>query len=267
MCACRNPPQRAGAGGPVQLQTVPLQKPLHQGLAHPPPQVCVLVLIPIGVFPPLRFWSVCGWCWSFSFALLWCSWASSDDVWISMLNKELKYFHDSSYLQRHPRLQPKMRAILLDWLLEVRAELSSPPTLNLCVAVGNQACLCAGERGVQPPPADGLPGAGLLRPLHADAGGREQGASAAAGHHGALHRLQDGGESWPPRAPTLRLQQLQTRNQKLSAPQEIYPPKICEFAYVTDGACDMWDIQQTELLMLKVRARYGCSHGAVCGGS
>lgn len=43
-----------------------------------------------------------------------------------MLNKELKYFHDSSYLQRHPRLQPKMRAILLDWLLEVRAELHSP---------------------------------------------------------------------------------------------------------------------------------------------
>lgn len=37
--------------------------------------------------------------------------------------------------------------------------------------------------------------------------------------------------------------------------QEIYPPKIFEFAYVTDGACDIWDIQQTELLMLKVRAR------------
>lgn len=37
--------------------------------------------------------------------------------------------------------------------------------------------------------------------------------------------------------------------------QEIYPPKIFEFAYVTDGACDIWDIQQTELLMLKVWAR------------
>lgn len=41
----------------------------------------------------------------------------------------------------------------------------------------------------------------------------------------------------------------------LSPLQEIYPPKIYEFAYVTDGACDMWDIQQTELHMLKVRAR------------
>lgn len=36
-----------------------------------------------------------------------------------MLNKELKYVHDKSYLQRHPKLQPKMRAILMDWLLEV----------------------------------------------------------------------------------------------------------------------------------------------------
>lgn len=42
-------------------------------------------------------------------------------------------------------------------------------------------------------------------------------------------------------------------NMRVSSLQEIYPPKICEFAYVTDGACDMWDIQQTELHMLKVR--------------
>lgn len=47
------------------------------------------------------------------------SWASSDDVWIKMLNKELKYSHDKSLMERHPNLQPKMRAILLDWLMEV----------------------------------------------------------------------------------------------------------------------------------------------------
>lgn len=41
-------------------------------------------------------------------------------MWVKMFNKELKYVHDKSYLQRQPRLQPKMRAILLDWLLEVR---------------------------------------------------------------------------------------------------------------------------------------------------
>lgn len=52
----------------------------------------------------------------------------------------------------------------------------------------------------------------------------------------------------------------ETHNQTLSSgffdQQEIYPPKIFEFAYVTDGACDTWDIQQTELLMLKVRTRW-----------
>lgn len=60
----------------------------------------------------------------------WClfySWANSEDVWIKMLNKEQKYVHDKGYLQRHPKLQPKMRAILLDWLLEVRAELNLEP--------------------------------------------------------------------------------------------------------------------------------------------
>lgn len=36
-----------------------------------------------------------------------------------MLNKELKYIHDKSLMERHPNLQPKMRAILLDWLMEV----------------------------------------------------------------------------------------------------------------------------------------------------
>lgn len=92
--------------------------------------------------------------------LLWCSWASSDDVWISMLNKELKYFHDQSYLQRHASLQPKMRAILLDWLLEVRAELHKFPERARCR--GYQPYLCAGERGVQPPPADSVPGPGFL---------------------------------------------------------------------------------------------------------
>ena len=34
--------------------------------------------------------------------------------------------------------------------------------------------------------------------------------------------------------------------------QEIYPPKISEFAYVTDGACTENEILHEELLMLKV---------------
>lgn len=51
------------------------------------------------------------------------SWANRDEVWRIMLNKERTYLRDKHFLQRHPLLQPKMRAILLDWLMEV----SRPP--------------------------------------------------------------------------------------------------------------------------------------------
>lgn len=36
-----------------------------------------------------------------------------------MINKEETYVRDKLYMQRHPLLQPKMRTILLDWLMEV----------------------------------------------------------------------------------------------------------------------------------------------------
>ena len=36
-----------------------------------------------------------------------------------MVSKEMKYQCDSKYMIRHPDLQPKMRAILLDWIIEV----------------------------------------------------------------------------------------------------------------------------------------------------
>lgn len=35
--------------------------------------------------------------------------------------------------------------------------------------------------------------------------------------------------------------------------QEIYPPKVSEFAYVTDGACTVANILDTELIICKVR--------------
>lgn len=34
--------------------------------------------------------------------------------------------------------------------------------------------------------------------------------------------------------------------------QEIYPPKLAEFAYVTDGACTEDEILDQELVILKV---------------
>ena len=36
--------------------------------------------------------------------------------------------------------------------------------------------------------------------------------------------------------------------------QEIYPPKVKEFAYVTDGACTVEDILCQELIIYKVGA-------------
>ncbi|XP_047455856.1 G1/S-specific cyclin-E2 isoform X2 [Mugil cephalus] len=127
------------------------------------------------------------------------SWASSDDVWIKMLNKELKYVHDKSYLQRHPKLQPKMRAILLDWLLEVSEVYSL--------------------------------------------------------HRQTAYLAQDYFDRFMLTQEDISKDCLQligiTALFIASKIEEIYPPKIYEFAYVTDGACDTWDIQRTELHILK----------------
>ena len=41
----------------------------------------------------------------------------------------------------------------------------------------------------------------------------------------------------------------------ISSFQEIYPPKVSEFAYVTDGACTVSNILDTELIICKVRVR------------
>ncbi|XP_058484578.1 G1/S-specific cyclin-E1 isoform X2 [Solea solea] len=46
-------------------------------------------------------------------------WASKDVVWSNMLAKDKTYTRDVHVMDKHPHLQPKMRAILLDWLMEV----------------------------------------------------------------------------------------------------------------------------------------------------
>ncbi|XP_073340381.1 G1/S-specific cyclin-E2-like [Pagrus major] len=46
-------------------------------------------------------------------------WGSSDDVWLKMVIREQNYRHSKSFIQKHPSIQPKMRSILLDWLIEV----------------------------------------------------------------------------------------------------------------------------------------------------
>lgn len=36
-----------------------------------------------------------------------------------MKNKLNNYKHDHSYLRKHPGIEPQMRAILLDWIMEI----------------------------------------------------------------------------------------------------------------------------------------------------
>ncbi|XP_072226151.1 G1/S-specific cyclin-E2-like [Leuresthes tenuis] len=44
---------------------------------------------------------------------------SSEDVWAKMVSREQNNRRSKGFMQRHPSIQPKMRSILLDWLIEV----------------------------------------------------------------------------------------------------------------------------------------------------
>nr|XP_055066892.1 G1/S-specific cyclin-E2 isoform X1 [Misgurnus anguillicaudatus] len=127
------------------------------------------------------------------------SWASSDDVWIKMLNKELKYVHDKGFIQQHPGLQPKMRSILLDWLMEVSEVYTlHRETFYLAQDIFDRYMLTQNNTG-----KDQLQLIGITSLFIA------------------------------------------------SKMEEIYPPKLQEFAYVTDGACNEEEILTKELVILK----------------
>lgn len=57
--------------------------------------------------------------WYSHTGLLSYSWANQDEVWRNMLHKDRIYPRDKNLFQKHPELQQSMRAILLDWLMEV----------------------------------------------------------------------------------------------------------------------------------------------------
>ncbi|XP_028673456.1 G1/S-specific cyclin-E2 isoform X2 [Erpetoichthys calabaricus] len=127
------------------------------------------------------------------------SWANSDDVWIRMLNKEVKYTHNKGFLYQHPMLQPKMRAILLDWLLEV--------------------------------------------------------CEVYALHRETFYLAQDFFDRFMVTQENINKNMLQLIGISTlfiaSKIEEIYPPKLHEFAYVTDGACSVEEIIDMELIILK----------------
>ncbi|KTG47517.1 hypothetical protein cypCar_00022098 [Cyprinus carpio] len=126
-------------------------------------------------------------------------WASKDDVWNNLLRKDKLYLRDTHVMERHPNLQPKMRAILLDWLMEV----------------------CE------------------VYKLHRE-----------------TFYL---GQDYFDRFMATQDNVLKTTLQLIgisclfiaSKMEEIYPPKVHQFAYVTDGACTEDDILSMEIIIMK----------------
>jgi len=130
------------------------------------------------------------------------SWADRQDMWDLCVKKETGMYKRQGVeqiLTRHPALQPRMRAILLDWLVEV----------------------CEVYR------------------LHRET------------FYLAVDFI-DRFLGVAPAVPKNRLQLIGVTCLFIGAKiEEIYPPKLQEFAYVTDGACNEEEILQMELMILK----------------
>ncbi|XP_078066934.1 G1/S-specific cyclin-E1 isoform X1 [Mustelus asterias] len=126
-------------------------------------------------------------------------WGNSDDVWNILLKKEQLYLKDKDVLQKHPLLHPKMRTILLDWLMEV-CEVYKLHRETFYLAQDYFDRFMATQQNV------------------------------------VKTRLQLIGISALFIAAKL---------------EEIYPPKLHQFAYVTDGACTEEEILNMELVVLK----------------
>ncbi|XP_064610995.1 G1/S-specific cyclin-E-like isoform X3 [Liolophura sinensis] len=127
------------------------------------------------------------------------SWADSKEVWQLMMKKDLAYTRDHQMFDRHPCLQPRMRVILLDWLIEV-CEVYRLHRETFYLAVDYIDRYLSTQRNIM------------------------------------KHQLQLIGITALLIAAKL---------------EEIYPPKLSEFADVTDGACTENEILTQELVMLK----------------
>lgn len=128
------------------------------------------------------------------------SWADAKEVWKFMCKKDEQAAldRDSKMLHYHPGLQPRMRAILLDWLIEV----------------------CE------------------VYKLHRET------------YYLALDYL-DRYLSTNVSISKTYLQLIGITCLFIAAKvEEIYPPKLSDFAYVTDGACREEDILKQELIIL-----------------
>jgi len=130
------------------------------------------------------------------------AWADRQALWDLMAKKETGMYKRppvDTLLNRHTEIKPRMRAILLDWLIEV-CEVYRLHRETFYLAVDFIDRFLA----VAPP------------------------------------------------VPKNRLQLIGVSCLFIGAKiEEIYPPKLQEFAYVTDGACKEEEILQMELMILK----------------
>lgn len=126
------------------------------------------------------------------------SWADSEELWKSMVSKESIYYRTSNYMCRHADLQPRMRSVLLDWIMEV-CEVYTLHRETFYLAVDYIDRYLSNTKNI--------------------------------------HKT--------------RLQLVGVTALFIAAKlEEIYPPKLSDFAYVTDGACSEDEILSQELLML-----------------
>lgn len=126
-------------------------------------------------------------------------WASKDDVWNNLLKKDELYSHDTHVMERHPTLRPKMRVILLDWMMEV----------------------CE------------------VYKLHRETFylGQDYFDRFMATQENILQNT---------------VQLIGISSLFIAAKmEEIYPPKVHQFAYVTDGACTDEEILSMEIIIMK----------------
>ncbi|KAF3833204.1 hypothetical protein F7725_026869, partial [Dissostichus mawsoni] len=126
-------------------------------------------------------------------------WASKDVVWNNMLEKDKTYAKDVHVMEKHPHLQPKMRAVLLDWLMEVSE----------------------------------------VYKLHRE----------------SYHLAQDYFDRFMATQRNVFKTTLQligiTCLFVAAKVEEMYPPKVHQFAYVTDEACTEDEILSMEIIIMK----------------
>lgn len=125
--------------------------------------------------------------------------ANCDEIWDLMCKMDLKYQRNPDLFKDHPILGPQMRAILLDWIMDV-CEAYKMHRETLYLAIDYLDRYLAVQKNV----------------------------------------------------PKAHLQLIGITCLFVAAKlEEIYPPKLKTFAYVTDGACSEAEILDMELVLMK----------------